>query len=186
MALIGIHATRKQREKRILKDGLRAMPFWRSRRPLRHPKEIRFRYPSHANVISGKSFEQICNSVYDALRAANTPYIGTSRKMFDLRKIRLFIVDLDKSKIIGKKDRAFLALRTKAEEKTKIKEGLSENITIEELQLEHAPPESLKPFRLGEEEIKHLEKETRDLGWLEANKHISKFIATKLSGELAL
>lgn len=179
MARIGIHATRKQREARIQEQGLRSMPFWRSRRPLRRPKEFRFRYPSHANVLSGKTPEEIFQSVYDALRVANTPHIGTAKKRFNLRNTRIFLVDLEKSKVTGKKERLFV-VETSKSKKPGPEEGL-----IEEAQLEHAPSKALKQFQLAEKEIAQLEKETEKMNWFEANKRMARSIAEKIMKKLA-
>jgi hypothetical protein len=95
----GIHATPKKNVDKILSRGLRKIPFWQSRVPIRKPFEFRFAYLPFSNVVSGKTKAERTDAIFDALKAANIHLTGSSRNKFQIRRIGLILVDLGKARI---------------------------------------------------------------------------------------
>lgn len=174
---IGIHGTPKTRIKSIQKNGLTKVPFYKSRKPVRSPLKFKLHYTPNINVISGKTKAQVVDAVYASLNSANIHVTGSARKRLRLDRIRLFFVDIEKMDIekTGKRQAV-------------LRQGISKKNAPKGEELEYVkgtvPSQGLKLISLTVNEITAIENKTKDMGWFDANRAISEFVAEKIMREL--
>lgn len=174
---IGIHATTKRHETRIKAQGMKPQPFWHTRRWVRSPKKFRLKYPAFVNVVSGKDRAQVLKSVYDSLRSANINLTGSSRQKFRIKDLRLFLIDLEKSRISKERQRPYIIYTAKSK-KSKETDGFIEEVETE------CGPHAVRQFSLSKEEITKLSKATKKIEPEKANQYIAEFITEKIMKEL--
>lgn len=179
MPNIAIHSTPKKKSDSVERQGLKKQPFWKSAQSWRQPTRFRFSYNAKVSKVSGKTKKQIFEAVYNSIRAANIHLTKSSRKKFKIAEIAFFLVDLDKSRIIGEKEKQFYI-------KTGLrKRGAKFGGKLEDYELA-APSEALTRMSLSNEEIISLERETANLHWSKANNIIAEAVTVKLLQKLNL
>jgi hypothetical protein len=154
---LGIHATPKKNLRAIEKHGLCRQPFWRNRQPLK--RLLGGRITCDAWVLklgtNGKSLKQ---NVQMVLERANKHYTKKENARIAISRIRLFLVDLEKSTIIKKRGEREVAVKSE--------------------------PHTLKRIELTDNELKFVEEQTRDMDTPSANQYIVDYVARKVQDQI--
>ena len=145
-----------------------------------HGLKFKLKYPAYAHILSGKTHEQIVHSIFDSLRSANIHITRSSRRRFNLRKISIFLVDLEKAKI---EKQSLIQMPLQNTKGLIAKPNLKQREIIEEAILETGK-DAINLVGLSATEIENLENSTKDLDWFEANMKTAEYLAKKLEGRI--
>ena len=148
----GLHATPIKNAKSISLRGLQTQGFWKNRKPLKRLFGGRVTAPAWVLRINPNQKSTLKKQVKKVLERANR-HFGKKNARINIRKIRVLLVDLEKSKII-RDGEIHVAVKS--------------------------PPHALRNILISNEEITRLEEQTSSLGDQKANELIVNFVTEKV------
>jgi len=149
---LGLHATPRKNTNSIQKKGLHTQPFWKNRNPLKRLLGGRATCPAWVIKLDKRLNTTLRSRVEEVLERANR-HLGKKNTRIQLKKIQLFLVDLDASEIL---------------------KDTQPRVSVK------SPPQALKSIFISNKDIAILEKRTKDLSDQQANKIVVDFVTAKV------